>query len=204
MYTSAGGSIAQSLYGYNSVLGLDEDYLKNDIVNGFFNSMEGGVSGAFLLLATDDYALDIKGDRAKKEQKLAYVYIPLEVKFMEGQSIKVSSGVIKENIIESSGIERNEQSGYYNGNGSITFKYEIPNSLELKSFEFNMYTSTNDMFYEVYNVKAGVWEKLDNSNLIAKDEKVSNYYDGSILVRITATDYVDFESPDFKFEGVGK
>lgn len=204
MYTSNGGSVSQSIYGYNSVLGLDQDYLKNDIVSGFFNSMESGASGSFLLLATDNYALDIKGDRSKKEQKLAYVYIPLEIKFKEGQSVNVPSGVIKEKIIESSGIERNSYNGYYNGNGFITFEYKMPNSLELKSFAFNMYTSANNMFYEVYNSKAAIWEKIDSSNFVVTDEKVSNYYDGSIKFRITATDYVDFESPEFKFEGVGK
>ena len=202
MYTVNGGNIAQSIYGYNSVLGLEEDYRKSDIVNGFLNSMESGRSGAFLLLETDEYGIEIKDSRNMKEQKFAYIYIPLEIIFTKGKSVKVSSGVIKEKVLESSGIERNEYSGYYNGNGSITFEYKIPNSLQLKSFEFNM--STNNMIYEIYNRKIDKWEKMDVSKLLVTGEEVNDYYDKSIVVKFTATDYSEFESPNFKFEGVGK
>lgn len=206
MHTSNGGSISQSLYGYNSVLGLDQDYLKNDIINGFFNNMENGEAGAFLLLSSNDYSLEIKNERSKKEQKLAYVYIPLEIEFKKGKDVNLTSGVIKETVVESFGMDRNSYNGFYNGNGFITFEYKIPDTLELKSFELKLHSANNNLFYEVYNTKADIWEKVNSaSNSFAvTEDKVKNYSDGSIKVKITATDYMDFEGPEFKFKGVGK
>lgn len=204
MYKSTGPNVAKSLYGYGSVLGLTDNYLKNDIVSSFFNSMSSEEAGAFLLIASEDYSVEIKTEKTMKEQKLAYIYIPLDIEYEKGISAKVSEYVVRAKVIDFSGIERNDYNGNYDGNGFITFEYKIASSVSIDSFEFEQYISSADMFYEIYNVKAGIWENIDTQNFVVTGDKVANYYNDGVKVKVTTTGYTNFESPKFSFEGVGK
>ncbi|MGD8191190.1 hypothetical protein ACQCN2_14520 [Brevibacillus ginsengisoli] len=125
--------------------------------------------------------------------------------------IHYPSGTLEANAVQIDGNAPNNGNGYWEfGRGSVTFHLQLDScNLVVKRvvIPFDQ-TPYRPLLKEIHNIKANKWEKLDRSQRVVLDDRLTDYLnsDGNLEVRLTneSAQRLSVPTPYFAVEGEEK